>query len=347
MLPEAPHRTKGEAIIATGDQARLDLPPTSDARLELPATLGRRFVIFGDAEEEFDWTGPFRREAVHTRAIAALPDANRRFNDAGAVPTYLVDYPVVDDPRSAEIMRRMAASGACDIGTQLHPWVNPPHDEEVTAHNSYTGNLPRALQRAKLHALTAKIEEATGIRPVTYRAGRYGVGPHTADLLIEAGYRLDVSVRALFDYRAQGGPDFSRHPIWPWRIHGPLSEVPLTATHLGRLRRLPALGRSRWLRGPLARLGLLSRIALTPEDMPLADTLEAIRRLIDDGHQLFSLSFHTPTVQPGHTPYVRDAADLKQFWDWWGGVFALFAREGVKPIRSGEIITALDSFPNS
>ena len=67
--------------------------------------------------------------------------------------------------------------------------MNPPHDEEVITFNSFAGNLPMALERAKINDLTDTIEAAFGRRPVVYRAGRYGVGPNTAELLEEAGYR--------------------------------------------------------------------------------------------------------------------------------------------------------------
>ncbi len=319
---------------------RIDLPPPVAARAKLAPEFGRRFVIFGDAEEEFDWHLPLDRHSTGTEAIAALPAATRRFNAAGLVPTYLVDYPVVSNAASAATIRAMVAAQECDVGTQLHPWVNPPFDEAVIPRNSFTGNLPVPLQRAKLIALTEAIEAATGVRPIVYRAGRYGIGPETARLLAEAGYRLDVSVRALFDYSGEQGPDFSHHPIWPWWVRDDLLEVPLTAAFTGALHRWPGLHRYGWLRGPLARTRLLNRVALTPEGMPLAEALAVIRLLLDEGTRLFSLSFHTPSVEIGHTPYVRDATDLKAFWAWWDGVFDLFAREGVLPARLGEIVAA-------
>jgi hypothetical protein len=322
---------------------RLDRPPPLSARIELPSDMGPRFAIFADAEEEFDWTREFRREAVTTDAIDALPEANRFFTARGCIPTYLVDWPVIANPTSAAIMAQMVQTGACDIGTQLHPWVNPPFDEDVSAHNSYTGNLPRALQAAKLAELTARIEMETGVRPLTYRAGRYGVGADTAELLVDQGYRLDVSVRTHFDYTGQGGPDFSAHPVAPWRAGSGLYEVPMTAAYTGLLRKRGRLPRFTAAHGVLARTGIIDRVPLTPEGVRLRDATIAIRQLLDDGHQLFSLSFHTPSVVPGHTPYVRDAADLKQFWAWWEGVFDLFDRAGVKPVRSGEIIAAFDA----
>lgn len=273
--------------------------------------------------------------------MAALPEANARLVAAGCIPTHMVDWPVVDTPATAAILRGLAHDDHCDIGTQLHPWVNPPFKEDISNRNSYLGNLPVDLQREKLFALTERIEAVFGVRPTTYRAGRYGIGPHTADLLAEAGYRLDVSVRSLFDYRHQGGPNFSQHPVWPWRVSDTLNELPLTAAFTGVLRRCPRIYYGA-IGGLLARTGIIGRVPLTPEGVPIADARAAIRCLLDDGHQLFSLSFHTPSVVPGHTPYVRDAADLRLFWQWWDGVFDLFAKHGVLPIRSGEIATALE-----
>ena len=318
----------------------LDRAPEPDAEAKLPNSFGRRFIVFGDCEEEFDWGAPLDREAIATTAIAALPAATRRFAEHGIVPTYLVDWPVASNEGSAAIMAGMSAEGICDIGAHLHPWVNPPHEEEVSRPNSFAGALPPELELAKLKALTAKLTDLAGRPPVAYRAGRYGVGPETARSLRALGYRFDVSVRAYFDYSGEGGPDFTHHPIAPYWVDEDLLELPLTACLEGPLRAWPGLSRRERLRGPLARSGLFNRIPLTPEGVPLREAKRAIETLLDRGHRLFSLSFHTPTVEPGHTPYGRDQADVKAFWAWWDGVLDLFSRHDVRPVRSDEIVAA-------
>lgn len=318
----------------------LDRLPPPEAEAKLPASFGRRFAIFGDAEEEFDWGAPFNRASTATTAVAALPAANRRFVERGIVPTYLVDWPVADNEASAAAFAEMSAAGECDIGAHLHPWVNPPHDEEVTAANSFAGCLPAELERAKLERLTQRLTALAGRAPLAYRAGRYGIGPNTARSLIACGYKLDVSVRSRFDYSHEGGPDFTAFPIRPYWVDEALLELPLTTCLHGLLAGFPSLTRSSRLRGPLARTGLLNRVPLTPEGVPLGEAKRAIEILLDRGHRLFSLSFHTPTVAPGHTPYVRDEADLRAFWSWWDGIFGLFAKHDVLPVRSGEIFAA-------
>lgn len=322
-------------------------PPAAGDLVAWPESFGARFVVFVDTEEEFDWTAPRSRDATATTAISALPEAHRRLAGFGICPTYLVDYPVASSPVAIDVLRPLMEAGECAIGTQLHPWVNPPFDEVLTVANSFVGNLPEAQERAKLESLTDRIGAAFGKRPQVYRAGRYGIGPNSARLLEEAGYRLDVSVRALFDYSGEGGPDFSHRdamPCWagPQRL---LMELPLTAVYTGYARRLgerlyPAAGRVARLRGLLARSGALERIALTPEGTPLPNALRAIRTLLEDGGRLISISFHSPSVEPGHTPYVRDAADLRVFYAWWDGVLGLLAREGVEPIGADALIAA-------
>jgi hypothetical protein len=328
---------------------RLDQPPEESCYIRLPESFGRRFTVFSDTEEEFDWARPRSRDNRATTHMRAMPETHERFRRRGVKLVHLVDHPIATDSRSVEMLRDWLERGEVSVGTQLHPWVNPPHDEEVNTFNSFVGNLPIALERAKIVNLTETIEEAFGRRPIVYRAGRYGVGPNTAALLEEAGYRADVSVRALFDYGDEGGPDFSRVKPMPFRISGgALVELPLSAAYVGRLR---AKGRGLYRaaarlprgHGLLSRTGLLNRVPLTPEGVPLAEALAAARALVRDGVRWFSLSFHSPSVEPGHTPFVRTATDLGVFHAWWEGMFDFFEAEGIAPASIEETIAAATS----
>lgn len=315
--------------------------------MRFDAQFGKRFAVFVDAEEEFDWGKPRSRDSVATSAIKYLPEFQRLMDAHGIKPSYMIDYPVAENQESAAVLAKMLSEGNCEIGTQLHPWVNPPFEEEVITFNSFAGNLPIELERAKLIALTDKIESAVGQRPTIYRAGRYGVGPNTARLLEEAGYRIDTSVRPHFDYSHEGGPSFLRHdsrPYWSGP-QGMLLELPLGSTYTGQLRRYGRLlfgdGRSNLRRiSVLARSGMLARVALTPEDMPIDDVKRAITWMLRDGYQYFSLSFHSPSLTPGHTPYVRNSADLSQFYRWWDKVLSFLAEKGITPVSAKEISEA-------
>ncbi|MES2054798.1 MAG: polysaccharide deacetylase family protein [Pseudomonadota bacterium] len=319
-------------------------PPAAADRVIWPDNFGTRFTIMVDTEEEFDWSAPLSRDARTVSAIRALPEGHRRFADRGVPLTYLIDHPIATNPVSIDVLREVLADGRSAIGTQLHPWVSPPFDEELTPANSFAGNLPASLEAAKLDILTDAITQGFGAAPRVYRAGRYGIGPATAALLASRGYRIDSSMRAAYDYSAEHGPDF--RAIGNHAFHlGEVMELPLTTVFIGAARRgaaslYDALGRIPKGRGLFARAGLLSRVALTPEDMPLADALEAIAVAVGQGVQVLNFSFHSPSLAPGHTPYVRDTKDLAAFHHWWDKVLANLDRRGVRAASLDELISA-------
>jgi len=327
-------------------QAQITALPRPGDFVRFAPGFAPRFVVTVDTEEEFDWNGPFARAEHGLASIPKLARFQQFCEGFGVAPIYLIDYPVATDPRTVEAIGEAAKAGRAEIGVQLHPWVNPPLDEEISAHNSFAGNLAPELERAKFRELRDTIEQAFGTVPLIYRAGRYGVGPHTATMLAEAGIAIDTSVRALFDYSGEGGPNFRDHPLRPWWVgeRGGLIELPLTTVYWGMLRRQgglihPALWRAPRLRGLLARLGLLERIPLTPEGVAVDEALKAIDIALDDGLPLLVFSFHSPSLRPGHTPYVRDENDLDRLYDWWRTCFDYLAKRGVRPTSVSELIS--------
>ena len=95
------------------------------------------------------------------------------------MPTYAVDYPVASTPAAVAVLKAFLDSGRCEIGAHLHPWVNPPAEEEVNAFHSYACNLPAELMQRKLEVLPRRHRRAASAAPVVYKAGRYGIGPDT------------------------------------------------------------------------------------------------------------------------------------------------------------------------
>ena len=327
------------------DRAYRPPRPTPAQRIVWPEDFGIRFTVFVDVEEEFDWRAPLDARNRATTAMATFPDAHRRFAERGVALNCMVDHPIATDPAAVAILARVVEDGRSEIGTQLHAWVNPPFGNDPVPAATYAGNLPRALEAAKLETLTAAITTAFSTPPRAYRAGRYGIGPCSFDLLARLGYRIDSSVRPGYDYGADGGPDFSMHDASAYRDEG-IVELPLTTVFTGHARRgggalYRTLGRVPKGRGVFARTGLLSRIALTPEDMPIEAALEAVAVAAGEGLRLLNLSFHSPSLAPGHTPYVRDAADLKRFHAWWATMLDELDRRGILNASLNEIIAAL------
>lgn len=327
--------------------ARITDQPVADRFVRFAGDFGQRFLVTVDTEEEFDWTKPLRPDGHTLQSVSRLLRFQQFCEGHGVVPVYLLDYPVATSRLAADLLRDAVAGGRAEVGVQLHPWVSPPFTEEVTEYNSFAGNLPPELERAKFAKLRATIEEAFGATPRIYRAGRYGVGPNTVPILREHGIAIDTSVRARFDYSAGGGRNFRDLPIHPWWVDQPggLMELPLTTVYWGGLARAgawlyPRLWRVPQLRGALARMHLLERIPLTPEGVNAVEARRGITTAVLDGLPLLVFSFHSPSLQPGHTPYVRTEEELDQFYSWWRAAFALLDQLNVRSTTVAEIMAA-------
>lgn len=322
-------------------------PPAAEKMIRWPDDFGTRFTLFVDTEEEFDWFKPIDRAARGTSHMRQLPAAHAYFADHGVPICYLVDHPIATCAQSVGILQELLDDKVSSIGTQLHPWVNPPFDETVSRYNSFVGNLPLALQEQKLAALTASIRAAFGASPIAYRAGRYGIGPDTLQLLARHGYRVDTSMRASYSYADQGGPDFSDISNHAFRA-GDVIELPLTTVfrgwgRAGGVRLHQALATVPTAQSVASRIGMLSRVSLTPEGMPVEEAKEAVRVAVGEGLRLLNFSFHSPSIEPGHTPYVRDLAGLRSFYCWWDAIFSLLDQLGVRPIALPAIVSAADA----
>jgi hypothetical protein len=307
------------------------LNPPPDNHCCFDPTEKARLVVVIDTEEEFDWTRQKTRFNTSVSSLRWISRIGGIFDEYHITPVYVIDYPVVSQPEGYRPLLEVYNAGRCLIGAHLHPWVNPPFEESINSYNSFPGNLGFALESAKLKILTDSIAERFGTRPVIYKAGRYGIGSHTAKILEAQGYEIDMSVCPHMDYSAEGGPDFSSNAVWPYWFGRGLLELPLTVGFAGLLRHYgPRLHRAAvsftklHAPGILARLGLVNKIWLSPEGYRLNELVALSRALYDDGLRIFSFAFHSPSLDSGHTPYVMSQRELREFLDCCRRFFDFF-----------------------
>ncbi len=309
-----------------------------------------RFIVTVDTEEEFDWNAPFSSTQRSVGHIAYATKFQSLCEEYGVKPIYLVDHPIANDAKAVSILGDYAGQGKASIGLHLHPWVTPPYVEDVNQKNSYSCNLPNELEREKLLTLYDTVSNAFHITPNIYRAGRYGAGDNTIKILKELGIEFDSSVRTNFDYSSDSGPNFALEPINPfWISDSEIIELPVTTVFGGKLRRF---GQEIFdkvsnanARGILSKTGMLERIAFTPEGIPINKSILGIELAIEAGVGILNFSFHSPSLAPGYTPYVRNQDDLDKFYHWWRGIFEYLNQRGVRSIDLEQLSEAL--IPNN
>jgi hypothetical protein len=292
-------------------------------------------LVVVDAEEQFDWSRPYSRTATNVQHMRFIGRVQDIFDQYKVTPVYVVDYPVASQPEGYKPLREIHADARCLIGSHVHPWVTPPFEEHLDRRNSFPGNLPPTLEAAKLKMATDRIEENFGLRPTIHKAGRYGIGPNTPEILENQGYEIDVSICPHMDFSEEGGPDFTHftaRPYWFGKKRR-LLELPVTMGFEGKLRNFGVslhpnltrkIFRAAHIPGLFSHLGLLNKVSLSPEGNTISEQIKLVRSLYSDGLRVFSLTFHSPSVEPGNTPYVNSQNDLATFLSRLRQIFDYF-----------------------
>jgi hypothetical protein len=321
-----------------------------------PAT--PKLVVSIDAEED-SW-GEFRTAPHSVTNIRQLLRLQELFDRFSIKPTYLVTHPVATNPESLTILRDLSNSDRCEIGAHLHPWCTPPTAEPLDAHHSMLCNLAADAQQAKLARLTQTIETAFGIRPRSFRAGRWGIHLSVAPHLEALGYLVDSSVCPYVNWSAYCGPDFSSvmgKDAWDsismplqGKKHYQVAEIPPTIGFLQKNRSLAnflfRLARSSQLRrlrlvGLMSRLNLANRVWLSPELSSAKEMIALSALLLDSGYRVLNLTFHSLSLQPGLTPFVTTTAGQRKFVDRLSQVLEYILSRGACPATLTDTYRAL------
>jgi hypothetical protein len=321
-------------------------------------------IITVDTEEDGAWSGRYPATGHTVANVREIPRFQRLCDTYGIRPTYFVDAPVVQDDFSVALLKEIQDSGRAEIGAHLHPWCNPPLNGDSDPHQSFMCNLPEPVQREKLVWLTDAIHQRFGRRPTSFRAGRYGLDIAGARILRDLGYLVDSSVIPFTDYSSEGGPDFGSAPHTPYYIdfgaekedrnllcmapEGPfrqkvpvpfscsLLEVPVSVGFsrpgFARAHRLLRAAQRPWLRrfrsvGILDRLNVARRIKLSPEQSDVPRMKQLVDAYLAQGAPAMVLMFHSTSLLPGLSPYVKTEDDLKAFYRRVDETFAYCLRE--------------------
>ena len=296
-----------------------------------------------DAEEDFDWDRPVIGTPHSTSCMRHIPELQAILQAYRIRPTYLLTFPILENEEVLRILRRYDERGECDLGIQLHPWVTPPFGSETSSSaHSYSGNLAPALEAMKLVTLSRRFADAFGRPPRIYRAGRYGMGEHTAAALAEIGITIDTSLAPRTDFSPEGGPDYTGFDYRPfWFGNGTrILELPLCRDIVGwggslapplyRALTSGSLLRTR-LSSVMTRSRFAERITLSPEGNDLPAMIRLVRGLVANGRHVLVLSFHSSSLEPGRNPYVREKRDLHEFYDRLSGILDFVSR--LTPMR--------------
>lgn len=283
-----------------------------------------KLAVTIDVEEEGLFEDEYRSGDAPTRNVEELMRLDPIFTEWGIRPTLLVSYQVIRHQRHQDLLATLAEKWRAEIGLHLHPWNTPPLQELSYPEPVPSELIPKELLAAKLRTLLDVMKRA-GFDPVSFRMGRFNMGPRMFSVLDETpDIQVDSSMAPFRKY--YGGPAhlaLRTDPYFPdqSQVLDPGSsrvlEVPLTVVPL-----FPGLGRL------LARLdeaavfpdGRVPQIAAKVASLPAQPMWTGLHRLKaaarlhqHRGGKVLTTFFHSSEIMAGGCPRHATKAHVDRF----------------------------------
>jgi len=290
-----------------------------------------------DVEEEGLFSRQYESAEVTANNVRCLEAVDPIFREFQIRPTLMASYQVMRHPEYRELLVTLRDRWDGELGAHLHAWNTPPLRPLPIPEPVPSELIPEDLLDAKMNSLLGTFD-AVGCSPVSFRMGRFNIGPKMLAVLERTGFRVDGSIAPMRRY--YGGPerlDGLLDPYFPDRDdpyrpgNSPILEVPMTIVPV-----VPGLG------SLLERMGRRPRVAswaswfaMNLGSLPAQPAWTGLRRLKaavrlhrSRGGTVLSVFFHSSELMPGGYPGHGTADDVRSFLDKLRGFFS-WLREGV------------------
>jgi hypothetical protein len=292
-------------------------------------------TIDTECDRSPNWTTA--HQLSFTSVLRAVPELLQPlFVEAGALPTYLLTYEVMENAGCREVFR--ALEGHCELGTHLHADNVEPQSRISNLAGQYSDDFqidyPPEVELAKLASLTEAFQTAFGRAPKVFRAGRFAANGNTIRALASLGYLVDSSVTPNLEWENREGKklSFVGAPLQPYFVSPDdilkkapdgVLEVPVTI--------LPKLA----LRASVKRMRPVYRPAwLRPVYSSADDMKKIVDRILSEPDRgmprVLNMMFHSMELVPNASPYTKSDGEVRNYLSSIREVLAYCRKRGVE-----------------
>jgi len=318
-----------------------------------------QFTMTIDTEEEWHWDSGWPTRNLTLANIRHLPRFQELCNRRGVAATYYANQAVFNDPEACRILLDVARQPRVEIGMHIHPWNTPPFnpDQQVQARETFIHNLPPELLLPKLECVYQCFVKH-GLKPTSFRGGRYSCGAIAQQFLRDKGFLADASVVPFITWKDDGAPDHRARDHFPVRLppryagDQPFWEIPLTLGFTRRPFRFWQRSFDRientWLRklrliGIAERIGLVRRVWLNFEQPLGQNMLPFLRKLRGMKLPCICMTVHSSSLMAGKNGFTPTQADEDQLFAYMDEVFGtLAAWDEFEPATVTEVAQKLE-----
>jgi hypothetical protein len=271
------------------------------------------FCFTLDTEPDNLWAN---RPSLSFSHFDRLLEFHRELMARGARPTYLTTSEVAEHRKSARILEQILDTGRAEVGAHFHTWTRswpfPVPDLGKPAIHACAHQLGQEIEEQMLDYTCTVLEREVGVRPVSYRGGRWSLNGSSVRSLRNCGIRIDSTMTPGINWVEPGfpllsGPDFRQAPRQPHylagdtldpRAEGDVLELPVGASfHPDRTIALSSRFTARVQRKLRRIVGLPAGVLwLRPTTMSRRQMLGCLRQLKRDGIRVWVAMIHSSEI---------------------------------------------------
>jgi hypothetical protein len=299
------------------------------------------FTMTIDTEEEWDWDTGWPTRDLSLKNIRRLPKLQELCSRHNVATTYYANQAVFDDPEARRILLDVACQEHVEIGMHIHPWNTTPFDRDhpVNVRDTFVHNLSAEVVIPKLESVYQRFVDS-GLRPTSFRGGRYSCGHLVQEYLRNKGFLADASIVPYTTWKDEGAPDHRNRDIYPVRFpprrdgDRPFWEIPLTLGFTWRPFRFwqrafdlvenTSLSKLHLI-GIAERIGLVRRVWLNFEQPLGRKMLPFLWKLRRMGLPCISLTVHSSSLMAGKNSLIRTLDDENRLFAYMDQVFGTLA----------------------
>lgn len=279
--------------------------------------MGKLYVTL-DTEMDADIHWHKSNTPCFSSVLEGIPNYLRPIWDQYQVnPIYFVSPEVAENELCCNVLKNEIKKGAV-IGAHLHPEYIEP--EKKGYREGVPSEFPcfayeRDIEKEKLKNLVTLIENNLGVKPMWYRAARFGADDDTIAILKELGFRYDSSVTPCIDWSKKGGPDHRKGMIRSYYIRG--NEIYSSSDKKEGIKEYPVtiMGKRWGVLGKLLPDNWLFYKWIRPSHMTYAEQKKMLKTAKKSGIKDIVMMFHTMEVMINKTPYVRNSF-MQSYFLW-------------------------------
>jgi hypothetical protein len=305
-----------------------------------------KLAVTIDVEEEGLFCGQYESQNLSVRNVPELARLDALFEKWEIKPTLLVGYAAAADPDATKFLRKWSKKHHAEVGAHLHYWNTPPLEKLSLPDPVPSDLIPAELLYQKLNTLMDTLKRA-GFDPLSFRMGRFNMGPNMFLILEATGIRIDSSVAPL--RCSSGGPDHLCCPMDPYFpnpcdilqegdshiLEVPVTIVPITS---GMMNVIHFMNNRPWLRNSAVWLAEnLFSLPAQPMGTGSLRLNSAVDLHLGRGGKVVTTFFHSSELMPGGCPQHRTDRDVDRFIKKLDRFFEHMHEKGAESLTLSEL----------